>query len=325
VTPPDQQQIEELARAEGEMSWYTSVPETEANGILADFMQKYPFIKAQVVRGGSFTIADQVIGEINSGRVQADVLHVLDPSIFVQLHTQGSLLYYDSPESHVFPTPYKESGYWTAMRIVTMCLAYNPRRVKSSSAPSEWEDLLAPAWRNRIGVKSTETAGSGYAFYYLVRERYGTMLWERLARQQPKVYQTSQQMLAALARGEVDVLAGLIDYAAYAAVQAGQPLKPVWPSEGIPLVIGPIAIVAAAPHPNCARLFMDYILSEAGQKLMIERLGGYSARPGVQPPAGEAQLSTRHLLVPTGGWADYAAKRELVQKESSYLLGTGSE
>ena len=325
ATPPQPGQIEELARAEGEMSWYTSVPEAEANQILAGFMKKYPFLRAHVVRGGSFTIADQVTGEIASGKLQADVLHVLDPSIFVQLRGQGALLYYDCPESHVFPTEYKDPGYWTALRAVTLCLAYDPRRVKSPRVPAHWEDLLGASWQGRVGVKDTQTAGSGYAFYYLLRERYGTMFWERMAARHPKVYQTSKQMLAGLNGGEVDAVAGMLDYSAYGAIQAHQSLKLVWPVEGTPLVLGPVAILAGAPHPNAGRLFLDYILSAPGQQLMIAALGGYSVRPGVKPPAGQTPLAKLHPLTPTAGWSDYAAKLDQVQKEGSELLGTGTE
>ncbi|NLO74063.1 MAG: extracellular solute-binding protein [candidate division WS1 bacterium] len=323
--PVDHKQIEELARAEGELAWYTSVPEAEARAILDAFMEQYPFVRARVVRGGSFNIAEQVRGEITAGRVQADVLHVLDPAIFVHLHAQGALMHYDSPEARVIAREYKDSGYWTALRAVTLCLVYDPRRVKGDRAPQHWDDLLRSSWRKRVGIKDTQTAGSGYAFYYIIRERYGTIYWERLTAQDLQVYQTSQQMLTALQEGEVDALAGMVDYAAYAAQRDGQPLEIVFPSEGTPVVIGPVAILAGAPHPNCARLFVDYCLGQTGQKLIMQKLEGYSVRPDIPPPAGQEALNALHLLAPSAGWVDYASKLELVQQESAELLGLGTE
>ena len=132
-------------------------------------------------------------------------------------------------------------------------------------------------------------------------------------------------MLAALDKGQVDIVAGLLGYAAYGALKRGQSLRLVWPKEGIPLVIGPVAILTAAPHPNCARLFEDFVLSAEGQEVVVASMQTYSVRPGMGPPEGRPALSTLKLLVPTAGWADFAAKHGLLEKESSELLGTGAE
>lgn len=319
------EEILELARAEGELSWYTSLPEEHANLILARFSQKYPFIHTRLERGGSFTIAEKVYEERRAGRAQVDVLHLLEPATFVQLRNQGALLHYDTPEAHDIPAAYKDPGFWTALRAVTLCLAYDPRRVNRGEAPAGWSDLLAPRFRGRIGVKNAETAGSAYALYFLLRERYGTIFGEQLAAQQPKIYQTASQMLEALDGGEIDAALGMLGYAAYQAQQQGQSLELVWPAEGVPMMVGPVAILAAAPHPNCAKLFEDFLLGPEGQQLMNDPVGAYSLRAGAAPPPGRLPLTELHLLWPTAGWGDYATKRELLRKEFSNLLGTGGE
>lgn len=325
VASLDPEKVAAQARAEGELSWYTSTPEREAQAILDAFSRRYPFIRTRLTRGGSFAIADQVRGQIASGRMEADVLHVLDPSTFVQLRNQGSLLYYDSPESHAYPPDYRDPGYWTALRAVTMCMAYDPRHLPPGRAPTTWESLTAASWEGRLGLKDASTAGAGYGFYFLLRERYGTLFWEKIARLHPTLYGTEAEMLEALDRGQVDVVAGLLGYAAYGALKRGQSLRLVWPKEGIPLVIGPVAILTGAPHPNCARLFVDFVLSAEGQKVVVESMQTYSVRPGVAPPAGRPALSSLNLLVPTAGWADFAAKHDLLERESADLLGAGGE
>ena len=321
----DPAKIAAQARAEGELSWYTSTPEPEARALLAAFTRKYPFIRTHLTRGGSFAIADEVQSQITAGRVEADVLHVLDPSTFVQLRNQGSLLYYDSPESHVYPPDYRDPGYWTALRAVTMCIAYDPRRLPAARAPTTWQSLTAASWEGRLGLKDASTAGAGYGLYYLLRERYGTLFWEQITRLHPTLYGMEAEMLAALDKGQVDIVAGLLGYAANGVLKRGQSLRLVWPKEGIPLVIGPVAILTAAPHPNCARLFEDFVLSAEGQEVVVASMQTYSVRPGMAPPEGRPALSTLKLLVPTAGWADFAAKHGLLEKESSELLGTGAE
>ncbi len=317
-------EVLELAKAEGELFWYTSLPEADAEAILAQFRVKYPFIRTHLVRGGSFTIAEQVANQIASGRVQADVLHLLDPATFVQLRDQRALLYYDSPEARYIPSQYKDLGYWVALRAVTLGLAYDPRRLRGDQVPKGWEDLLRPAFQGRIGLKDAETAGAAYALLFLLRERYGTIYWQRLAAQKPRIFKTVAQMEEALLQGQIEIAAG--DVKERPAQEAGaKGLAVVWPTEGVPMMVGPIAILAAAAHPNCARLFVDYALSAEGQRLLVKQLGDYSLRPDLPAPAGRPPLVQMRLLLPTAGWADYAAKRELLRKEFSDLMGTGGE
>ncbi len=325
ITPQNPEEILELARAEGELSWYTSLPEEHARLILTQFDEKHPFIHTRLERAGSFTIAEKVFEELRFGRIQVDVLHLLEPATFVQLRNQGALLHYDTRAAHDIPLAYKDPGFWTALRAVTLCLAYDPRRVSREEAPGSWQNLLHPRFRHRIGVKDAETAGSAYALYFLLRERYGTVFGEGLAVQQPRIYKTATQMLQALNTGEIDVALGMLGYAAYEARQEGQPLELVWPEQGVPMMVGPVAILAAAPHPNCARLFVDFLLGPEGQQLMNDPVGAYSLRPGASPPPGRLPLAELQLLLPTAGWADYAAKHDLLRKEFSVLLGTGGE
>ncbi len=331
VAPNNQEQprtpaeILELAKAEGELTWYTSLSQQNAETFLAQFSKRYPFVRTHLVRGGSFTIAEQVFGEIASGRVQADVLHLLDPATFVALRNQGALLYYDSPEARGLPAQYQDPGYWVAVRAVALGIAYNARRLKGEGVPQHWHDLLEPRFRSRLGLKDAETAGAAYALVFLLRERYGTDYLERLGAQAPKIYKTVQQMQQALVRGEILVAAGDVGFGETEEAAPADGLEFVWPEEGVPMMVGPLAILAGAPHPNCAKLFEDFLLSEEGQRLVVRVLADYSLRPMVGPPAGRQALDRLHLIVPTAGWTDYAAKRDLLRKEFSEVMGMGGE
>jgi iron(III) transport system substrate-binding protein len=318
-------EILELAKAEGELDWYTSLSERDAETFLSQFREKYPFIRTHLVRGGSFTIAEQVLSEVTSGRVQADVLHLLDPATFVGLRNQAALLYYDSPEARDLPAQYQDPGYWVAMRAVTLGIAYDPHRLRKEATPQHWQDLLQPRFRGTVGLKDAETAGAAYALVFLLRERYGTDYLERLGAQAPKIYKNVSQMQQALVRGEIAVAAGDVGFGEGEEAAPPADLTFVWPQEGVPMMVGPVAVLAGAPHPNCARLFEDFLLSLEGQRLVVHQLADYSLRSTLGPPAGRLALAKLRLVVPTAGWADYAAKRDLLRKEFSDLMGVGGE
>ncbi len=323
--PRTPEEVLELAKAEGALYWYTSLSEGDAEEFLSQFRQKYPFIRTELERGGSFTIAEKVTSETTSGRVQADVLHVLDPTTFVGLRNQAALLYYDSPATRNIPARYKDTGYWAAMRAVTLGMAYDPRRLKKQEAPQRWPDLLHPRFRGKLGIKDAETAGAAYALVFLLRERYGTAFLEGLGTQRPKIYKTVSQMQDALRRGEIAVAAGDVGLSVGEEEAASPELAFVWPGDGVPMMVGPVAIMAAAPHPNCARLFEDFLLSATGQQLVVQQLGDYSLWPNSEPPRGRLPLEELRLILPTAGWTDYADKRDLLRREFSDLVGAEGE
>lgn len=319
------EEVLELAKAEAQLDWYTSLSDRDAEAFLSQFRKKYPFIRTTLERGGSFTIAEKVTTEITSGRVLADVLHLLDPATFVGLRNQAALLYYDSPAARDIPAQYKDEGYWVGMRAVTLGMAYDPQRLKKEEAPQRWQDLLQGRFRGKVGLKDAETAGAAYALVFLLRERYGTAFLEGLGAQRPNIYKTVSQMQEALRRGEITVAAGDVGLSEGEGAEGAGELVFVWPKDGVPMMVGPVAILAGAPHPNCARLFEDFLLSAEGQQVVVRQLGDYSLRPNTGAAAGRLPLEQLRLILPTAGWTDYADKRDLLWKEFSDLMGAGGE
>src|SRR3981081_4259328 len=62
---------------------------------------------------------------------------------------------------------------------------------------------------------------------------------------------------------------------------ASVPLRGIWPKEGVPSEPWTTAILKRAPHPNAARLFLDFLLSREGQTLYVKTMGWPSARSDV--------------------------------------------
>jgi iron(III) transport system substrate-binding protein len=107
-------------------------------------------------------------------------------------------------------------------------------------------------------------------------------------------------MADAIARGEILIGASLDHWRGFDANAQQAGLVAIYPAEGTPLTLAPVGIVAGAPHPNAARLFIDFILSQEGQTLLDTQLYGmYSMRADVAPPPGQKTLADAHPLLPT--------------------------
>jgi iron(III) transport system substrate-binding protein len=84
----------------------------------------------------------------------------------------------------------------------------------------------------------------------------------------------------------------MVDGAGYLVIrykEAGEPVEIVYPEEGTPLAAGPSAVFKAAPNPNAARLFQNWMHSREGQQMIVDVARQYSAhgqtveKPGVRP------------------------------------------
>ena len=324
-TRPSASGIIELAKREGELWWYTSLPGEQAGKFLDLFEAKHPFLTVHLQRESTFDTIRQVQAQIDSGEVQADVIHVLDVAIFVKLRKQGQLLRYSSPEERHIPARYKDSGYWAALRSVGLCIAYDPAQLRPSEAPSTWTDLLDERWRGRIALKDAQTAGSAYAQYYFLKEEYGLWYWRQMAAQNPRILKTADESFRALQDGEVAVISGAMGYSVHEAQKNGISVSEVWPSDGVPMMLGPVAILRGAPHRNAARLFMDFALSQEGQLALRDLLGAHSVREDVPPPPQRKRLSELNIMTPMVGWEEYAQNQENLMAQYTGFFHPGSE
>jgi iron(III) transport system substrate-binding protein len=317
---PGEEQLLALARREGEVNWYTSITADQATAFARKFEARYPGVRVRLVREGTFDLIERVQHEITTGQARADVLHVLDPAVFVALRQRGELYYYGAPEATAVAPEYKDPGYWTAARLVTIGLAYAPARLAPAQAPQRWEQLTDGRWKGKLGLKDAQTAGSAYAQYYFLRELYGVSYWQRIAALKPRIYKTEEDMMGAVASGEVLIAAGVMISRLPGEPDGAPRVDTVWPTDGVPLMIAPVAILNRAPHLSAARLFMNYTLSAEGQTALRDLAGAYPARGDVAAPQGSPPLKSLPLLQPASGWTEYLNKQGALRAEYTRLF-----
>jgi iron(III) transport system substrate-binding protein len=122
-----------------------------------------------------------------------------------------------------------------------------------------------------------------------VRELGWTFL-EKLAAQKVMQVQSSTDPPKKLALGERAVMADGNDYNLIQLKEAGQPVEPIYPAQGVPLVTGPSAIFRSAPHPSAARLFQNWLHSLAGQQILVDFARQHSAHALVKDKPGSRKL-----------------------------------
>ena len=130
---------------------------------------------------------------------------------------------------------------------------------------------------------------------FALSKALGWEYFEKLGKQQIMQVQSAVDPSQRVAQGERMVAADGSENAAFRARRKGGAVLPIYPTEGSPVVPTGAAVMAAAPHPNAARLLVHFILSPEGQQILAD-YGGRSFRPGIAVPEGLAPTAQIKLL-----------------------------
>jgi len=164
-------------------------------------------------------------------------------------------------------------------------IGYNTNLVARAEAPKDWSDLLAPKWKAKLAMDEDEVEWFAAMLDYYGRDK-GTRFMRALAGQEPQLRRGHTLLAKLLVAGDYPmalVHAQEMDEAK----KAGAPVD--WVRTLDPIITSPsvIAISAKAPHPNAARLLVDFVLSPEGQAILRSR--------GRMPAIDVAAQSNLHI------------------------------
>ena len=153
-------------------------------------------------------------------------------------------------------------------------LWFNTEAAKPNELRS-FDDLLNPKWKGKIGFLDPRTPGSGQSVWSYLWDKKGEPFLRKLLQQDLFVSRDQRQLGDALAKGKVAVALGVSFYTLEGFIVANLPVKELpTPKEGLPSSNGSgvIGVVKNAPHPNAARLFVNWLLSKEGQELYVKAM-----------------------------------------------------
>lgn len=266
------------AQKEGTLTVYTSLNETEANPLLAKFTAKYPFIKTTLNRASSADVVKQVLAEGQAGQNKADVME-MDGMDLLQVYNAKLLAAYKSPEAAAYPDSAKQPwGYYTTAYVNALVIAYNTKLVKPEEAPKKLDDLTDPKWSGKIAIEQEDWAMMPFTSK-VMGETSSTAFWSKLAAQKPKAISGHTEVATAIISGTVSLSPTVYAHRVEALKKKGEPIEWV-KSDPVYAYLQYLGVAAKAPHPNAARLFVDWLLSVEGQN-EIANVGRIPARPGI--------------------------------------------
>ncbi len=263
---------------------YTSVP-TEIMTAIADaFMAENPTIEVEVFRSGTGTIQTKIAAEAEGGNLQADVIWVAEFSYYETLKKQGLLAQIFPEEADALPDNFKDpEDYYYAGRLINMVIAYNTYELTPETAPQSWTDLTDSKWYDNFVIPNPEYSGAAVAAVGALSINYGWEYFEDLRKNETVVVRGNSDVAQKVAAGEFPI--GMtLDYIARGLRENGSPIDIVYPKDGTIAIPSPVAVMKGTDNMEAAMVFINYILSEKGQKALVELGSLVPIRSDVNPP-----------------------------------------
>jgi iron(III) transport system substrate-binding protein len=186
-----------------------------------------------------------------------------------------------------YPEEHRDGdGMFASFRVTLSAVGYNTGMVRPEEAPRSFADLLDPRWQGKIVKAHPAYSGTILTATFQIVRELGWDYLAKLARQKVMLVQSATDPPKKLALGERAIMADGGEYNLFQLKESGGPVELVYPSEGIPTVVGPNAVFKNAPNPNAARLFQCYCFTAECQQLIVDFGGLRSMHRQVKEKAG---------------------------------------
>lgn len=266
----------------GDLTLYTSQPDADAAETVAAFEAANPDVKVQIFRSGTSDLMSKLAAEFAAGAPQPDVLLIADAVSMETLKADDRLMKYEGANTEGFDAnAIDPEGYYFGSKLITTGIMYN---TAAGEKPEHWSDLTGDAYKNLVVMPSPLYSGAA-AFLlsgFVEDPALGWDFFEKMQANGLTAVRGNGAVLKSVASGE-NAYGVVVDFLAMNAKKDGSPIEFVFPEEGVPAVTEPVAIMSTADNVEDAQKFVDFILSDEGQKLALNQ-GYLPAKASVGTP-----------------------------------------
>lgn len=278
----------DAAKKEGEVIWYTTqIIAQLVRPVSVAFEKKYG-IKVRSTRANSTELSVKIINESRAGRPQSDVFD--GTSTVVPLKKEGFVLQWLPDPAKAYPAAYKDpEGYWVANNLFFLTPGFNTALVPKGMEPRSYQALLDPKWRGKIAWSTSPTSSGGPGFIGTVLTEMGTESGMHYLRELSKqrianIGSAAREVLDQVIAGEYLLALQIFNHHTVISGKKGAPVDWI-KMEPVTGTLSVISVHKNAPHPNAAKLLVDFITSPEGQNIFrdAEYLPADPAVPALTP------------------------------------------
>ncbi|MDB5409531.1 MAG: Iron(III) transport system substrate-binding protein [Rhodospirillales bacterium] len=293
----DWTKVVEAAKKEGKVSLYTSVLGGPFHIAVTKAFEKKYGIAVELLDVRASELRERVRTEQATGRFLGDVTQNGQATLTRQeqegvLQPHGGI-----PNIENLVPPHAATDVRVPSYVLGYGILINTNLVKPADEPKSWMDLLDPRYKGKIISDDMRALGGGQIFFTATYDAFGKEFHDKLATQEPVFSRDVGNDERRVARGEFPLR--IPQLFSNSTLLKGLPVKLVIPVEGAPYIRFDLAVLKNAPHPNAARLLIEYYLSPEAQAIyadagLIPVVKGIAekANPDIRPLASAKLLGT---------------------------------
>lgn len=269
----------------GSITIYTSVQQSVVDAVVAAYRTVAPGIEVELFRAPTGELSARIAAELRAGSIGGDVLWLSDPVSMQAWASQGVLKAWTPVNAAGLDPADQTESFW-GTRILNMVIVAG---ADVAPAPATFADLTKPAYKDAVAVADPGFAGSAFGAlgYFALDPEYGLDFFRDLKANGAVQVKSPDEVTTGVAEGRFK--AGItLDSSVRAAVAKGSPVTMVWPSTGSIAIYGPVGVVGSTDNAPAAGSFVEFLLSEEGQKV-LGGTGQEPVRPGSGGPAPEGE------------------------------------
>jgi ABC-type Fe3+ transport system substrate-binding protein len=255
----------------------TSFPKDLTNAFKSAFEAKHAGVTVEVLN--KKTTAGVKFLQETAGNNTTDLFWASAPDAFEVLKGDGLLAKYDLKATGIpeligaYPI-HDPDGYYKGFAGAGYGIMWNERYVKAKKlpVPREWSDLAKPVYHDHVGMSAPSRSGTTHLTVETVLQgegwEQGWATWKEIAGNFNTVTERSFGVPDGVNSGQFGI-GIVIDFFGLSSKGSGFPVDFVYPTVTT-LVPANIAIVKNAPHPQAAAVFIEFLMSNQGQEILLD-------------------------------------------------------
>lgn len=306
----------QAANKEGTVTYYSYAATGEIGISIAKAFESTYGIKLENITGPGVGFVERLKTERRMGQMVADVFQASVANVLMAKDLGMTLSAKDLPvfdEKDVWklhPFSFDKDGHLAILSTSEYSPYVNTKLVKKEEEPKSWQDFLQPKWKGKLVMP--DPLSNSFVYVVAMGLLDNKMVDEKWLRQlggQLVLASNPRDALAKLSRGDVAVSVWGVSVDAGIFISDGAPIKRLNVEEGLLVSATPLTLISGAPHPNAAKLFVNWLLSKEGQTVYNKAMKASSSRKDVEDFTPEAmRIGATKITVVNAEEIDRAAK-----------------
>jgi iron(III) transport system substrate-binding protein len=301
-----EQALAAAARQEGMATLYSGFDPAVNDQLVAAMKDRYG-VTLDVLRLAAGQLWTRFLAEAQADKIVADVMITGDELATQDAASKGLMARIDDlPAAAQWPKDFFK-GTYALVIILPVVISWNtnlvPEGIKS------WQDVIDPKWKDQVLLADPRSNNPVLGEYLFLKTTYGDDFLRKIAAQNPQLVDSTVPGTQQLAAGSVAVFFPNAHVSVAPVQSKGAPIADMYPNPTTGFGV-PAAVTARAPHPNAARMLVNFCMTEDGQKVL-------SGAGGTTPLQNVAGLTT----VPPGFTANDLTGAQAARTQLLDLLG----